>query len=107
MTDLWLKSALNTTSKVVLKADFGQNFGLWVFFLGQKIKFCHSKLQIDERPLAKVSLEYNLGWKMAMSASAFALLGTFLNWIAAFIMFFIYAEDHENLTNAEKVRSMP
>ena len=39
---------------------------------------------------------------MAMSASAFALLGTFLNWIAAFIMFFIYSEDHENLTNAEK-----
>ena len=39
---------------------------------------------------------------MAMSASAFSLLGTFFNWITAFIMVFIYDKDHENLTNAEK-----
>lgn len=56
----------------------------------------------DNIAIAKVSLKHNLGWKMAMSSSAFALAGTFLNWIVALVLMFKYNEDHQNLTNAEK-----
>jgi len=59
---------------------------------------------LDEniKAVARVSLEYNLGWKLAMSASAFALLGTALNWLVALMLMIQTDKDHVNLTNKEK-----
>ena len=51
--------------------------------------------------IAKVSLKRNLGFNLAMTASAFALLGTFLNWIVALALMITTNNDHPNLTNAE------
>ena len=45
-----------------------------------------SLLDENIKAVARVSLEYNLGWKLAMSASAFALLGTALNWLVALML---------------------
>ena len=52
-------------------------------------------------PFAEVTIQYNIGWKLAISATGFALAGTFLNWIVAFHFWLVYSKDHENLTNAE------
>ena len=51
--------------------------------------------------IAKVELKLNLGWKLAMTASALSLLGTFLHWIIALVLMISTDRDHENLTNAE------
>ena len=51
--------------------------------------------------IAKVSLKRNLGFNLAMTASAFALLGTLLNWIVALVLMITTSNDHQNLTNAE------
>ena len=55
----------------------------------------------DNVPIAKVQLKVNLGWKLAMTASALSLFGTFLNWIVALVLMISTNNDHENLTNAE------
>ena len=60
------------------------------------------KLLDDNIAIAKVTLNHNLGWELAMSASAFALAGTFLNWIVALVLMISTNENHENLTNQEK-----
>ena len=73
--------------------------------------------------IAKVQLKLNMGWKLAMTASALvrrlslrslseaeltlnfsyfqSLLGTFLHWIIALVLMISTDRDHENLTNAE------
>lgn len=56
----------------------------------------------DNIGVAKFNLKHNLGWKLAMSSSAFALVGTFLNWIVALTLLIQTDTNHENLTNAEK-----
>ena len=49
-----------------------------------------------------MTLKRNLGFKLAMTSSGFALAGTFLNCIVAFAWVIYTNTDHENLTNAEK-----
>ena len=51
--------------------------------------------------IAKVSVKRNLGFRLAMASSGFALIGTFLNWVVALALMITYNKDHENLTNAE------
>ena len=51
--------------------------------------------------IAKVVLKRNLGWKLAMTAAALSLFGTFLNWIIALVLMISTDKDHENLTNQE------
>ena len=58
-------------------------------------------LDDNMKPVAKVQLKVNLGWKLAMTASALSLFGTFLNWIIALVFVISTNNDHENLTNAE------
>ena len=50
----------------------------------------------------KVMLEHRLGWKLAMIASSFSLLGSFLNWIVALIWTVTTHINHINLTKAEE-----
>ena len=51
--------------------------------------------------IAKVSIKRNLGFRLAMASSGFALIGTCLNWVVALALMITYNKDHENLTNAE------
>ena len=57
---------------------------------------------LDENiSIAKVSLAYHPGWQVAMAASGFSLIGTFLNWIVSLSLMIMTNQDHINITNAE------
>ena len=64
----------------------------------------HEMIQLLDNsiPFVKASIHYKYGWTVSLIASGFALCGTFLNWCVALVQKFKYAQDHENLTQAEQ-----
>ena len=67
------------------------------FFLNEIVQLMDENLG-----LVKVKLEHQLGWKMAMSASALALIGSFLKLTIALILLFQTNNNDITLTNSEQ-----